>query len=152
MSSCSNFVDTKINMVNDKNEASLKPHRPFHVNDLSSIKQDRDYIDFEIAQSKGSGQYVLTDLNDNQRQNLIESATENPRINFKDGIVTTIDYLGRDNFTGAPKNIITTTPTVSTNKQTVFAYETNLYMGAKTTDEDYNNLLIPINKEQKIKT
>lgn len=86
MSSCSNFVDTKINMVNDKNESSLKPHRPFHVNDLSSIKQDRDYIDFEIAQSKGSGQYVLTDLNDNQRKNLIESATENPRINFKDGM------------------------------------------------------------------
>ncbi|MBL1232052.1 MAG: hypothetical protein CMD31_09120 [Flavobacteriales bacterium] len=69
-------------------------------------------------------------------------------INFKDGIVTTIDYLWRDNFTGAPKNIITTTPTVSTNKQTVFAYETNLYMGAKTTDEDYNNLLIPIQDER----
>tara|TARA_E500000178_G_scaffold311528_1_gene327542 strand:+ start:1402 stop:2085 length:684 start_codon:yes stop_codon:yes gene_type:complete len=99
MSSCSKYYDNKIKMVDTKGEEDLTPHRPFTVNDLTSLRQDRDYVDFEIAQSKGSGQYVLKDYNDNHRENMIERATENATINFRDGNGTNMKNIDDDSKT-----------------------------------------------------
>lgn len=82
MSNCNSYFDNKIDMVDNKVESAYMPHRPFTVNDLTSVRQDDDYVNFEIAQSKGSGQYVLTDYNNNNREQLIDTATQNATINF----------------------------------------------------------------------
>ncbi len=67
---------------------------------------------------------------------------------FKDGITTVIMYDGRDNFTGIPKSTATITPTVNSVKITEMAYSSNTAMGAKTTDDTYANILLPVREER----
>ena len=82
MSSCNKYFDNKIDLVDNKQESEYEPHRPFTVNDLTSIRQDDDYVNFEIAQSKGSGQYILSDFKNNDKDNLVKNATSSVTVNF----------------------------------------------------------------------
>lgn len=70
---------------------------------------------------------------------------------YKDGITTSIEYTQRDNFTGTPTEIITTTPTMTTTKSVDMAYPSYPLMGAKSTNSSNTNLLVPI-KEERFKT
>tara|TARA_B100001093_G_scaffold468455_1_gene488467 strand:+ start:114 stop:827 length:714 start_codon:yes stop_codon:yes gene_type:complete len=94
MAACNSYFQNKIDLVDQKGnikheDDKLVPdetcHRPFTVNDLSSIRNDDDYINYEIAQSQGSGQYILNDYTQNNPECLLDRATMNATVNFRDG-------------------------------------------------------------------
>lgn len=86
MTSCNSYIKSnKINLQNTNNNFNRK----FSPNDLTSIKNDADYIEYDIAQSKGTGEYIFQNQNANNKETLINTATENVTVNFRDG-------LGRD--------------------------------------------------------
>ena len=95
MSNCNSYIKSKLPEVNKEVEQPSKC-RGFSVNGLTSVKNDGDYIEFDINQSRGSNEYVMTDHNQNNRTNLIETATCNPTINFKDGKGTNIRDINAD--------------------------------------------------------
>jgi len=97
MSNCNSYIKSKLpELKQDVNEQPTNKCRGFAVNGLTSVKNDRDYIEFDVNQSKGSNDYVMTDHNQNNRANLIESATCNPTIVFKDGKGTNIRDIDSD--------------------------------------------------------
>ena len=85
MASCNSYYDNKIEMINQKVNMEQHDKCSFAVNGLTSVKQDDDYINFETAQSRGSGQYMLTDYNQNNLKSLVETAVCSPTVNFSDG-------------------------------------------------------------------
>jgi hypothetical protein len=70
-------------------------------------------------------------------------------ITYKDGITTTLEYTKRNNFTGIPTETVLSSPTLNSTTEVDFAYETYTNMGAKTTNPNYDNILVG-SKEERI--
>lgn len=96
MAACNSYFQNKIDLVDQKGNINHEPEpklipddsnciRAFTVNDLSSIRNDDDYINYETAQSQGTGQYFLNDYNQNNPNCLLDRATMNATVNFRDG-------------------------------------------------------------------
>ena len=94
MSNCNSYIKSKLPEFNK--EVAQPGKCGFAVNGLTSVKNDGDYIEFDINQSRGSNEYVMTNHNQNNLDNLIEMATCNPTINFKDGKGTNIRDINAD--------------------------------------------------------
>lgn len=95
MTSCNSYINSKLDL--SKNNANNANNiRSFTVQDLTSIKSDRDYIDYDIIQSKGSADHIFTNYNNNNRDKLIDIATQNATINFRDGKGTNNDNINVD--------------------------------------------------------
>jgi hypothetical protein len=87
MSNCNAYIKSKLQLKKDVNVVPPTNNvRCFTAPDLTSVKNDSDYIEYDIEQSKGSYNYVSNDHNQNNGNTLIERATCEPTINFKDGL------------------------------------------------------------------
>jgi hypothetical protein len=97
MSNCNAYIKSKLQLKKDENVIPpINSVRCFGAPGLTSVKNDQDYIDYDIEQSKGTYNYVSSDHNQNNRQHLIESATCSPTINFKDGKGTSLRDIDID--------------------------------------------------------
>lgn len=94
MSNCNSYIKSKLDLNTPNNVNNLNSNKPkcFKVDDLTSLKYDSDYINFDNAQRQGPADYIFTTDNNTDKdgvcnkKNLIETATCSPNINFRDGL------------------------------------------------------------------
>jgi hypothetical protein len=95
MTSCNSYIKTnKLNLSDTKQ--NLPNTRKFSVQDLTSIKQDEDYINFDIEQSEATADHIFATNNNNKKKESHKTALENPTQNWRDGIGTDNNNINSD--------------------------------------------------------
>jgi hypothetical protein len=157
-------IDYNLDLIKMRHNVAAygNPNSVIHydANGVEVSKTTYEYSDFSLAtggDDVGVIQEVFYDYADFRTDDTERKIFKNTyfmetivthlkKVTKKEGGITSItSYEDRDNFTGIPSKILTNVSGYNTNTvYKTFAYENNSDMGAKTTDADNLNLLIPV--------